>query len=86
MANSKVSEALARPARTVGQGGAGWVVTELIDSFLWDMNDRQYGILVIALTAVFSWLQVQIENRSNRALLRNVAIQNIPKTDNNNIS
>jgi hypothetical protein len=67
-----VSDAVARPVRTVSQGGAGWVITELIDSFLWNMNDRQYGILVIALTGVIGWAQVVIENHYGKAVLRTV--------------
>lgn len=69
---TKVSEAVARPVRGAVQGGAGWVVTEFIDAFFWDMNDRQYGILVVAAGAVLSYIQNKLEERAGVALLRDL--------------
>jgi hypothetical protein len=68
----RVSDSVARPIRGAIQGGAGWVGTEFIDAFLWDMNDRQYGIAVIVLGTLFSWIQNLTENRLGMAILRDV--------------
>lgn len=81
MTTSKVSEALARPARTAGQGTAGWVGTEFIDAFIYNMNDRQYGILVVVLTIVFGWIQVVVENYLGKAFLRRIPAVEVPVTD-----
>lgn len=67
-----VSEAIARPIRTAGQGGLGWIATELIDSFGADLTERQYGVLVLAFGVLFSWVQTVVENRTGTGLLRTV--------------
>lgn len=68
--SSYVSEKVARPARTIMQASPALAITEVIDAFAYDMNDRQYGALVMALTITFSWLNVVIEDYRGRALLR----------------
>lgn len=61
---SRISEAVARPARGIGQGGVGYVVVELLEAFnVYDFTERQWGISVIALGALFSFLQNTAENR-----------------------
>lgn len=80
MSKTRISEAVARPLRTAPQGGAAWALTEGIDAFLWDMNDRQYGILVVLLTMVFSFIQVAIEDGISKAFLRNVT-DTVPVVD-----
>lgn len=67
---TRVSEPKARLARTAGQATPAWIVTELIDVFAYDLDDRQYGVVCLALTALFSFLQTWYENRSGQALLR----------------
>ena len=62
---------ITRPVRTAGQATVGWIVTEGIDAFFYDMDDRQYGVLLAGLTVLFSWLQVQVENFTDKGLLRN---------------
>lgn len=81
---TKVSDAVARPTRGVLQGGAGWVVTEGIDAFLWDMNDRQYGIAVIILGALVSFIQNTVENRAGVAILRDLPPKPQPVVENIN--
>jgi hypothetical protein len=76
-----VSDAVARPARTGLQGGAGWVVAEFIDAFLWDMDDRQYGIAVVVLGSVISWIQNTVENHYGKGLLRQVPEPDPPVVD-----
>ena len=68
----RVSDAVARPVRTAVQGGVGWVATEFIDAFLWDMDDRQYGISVIVLGSVISWFQNLAENHFEVGFMRDV--------------
>jgi hypothetical protein len=46
------------------------VVTEIIDSFFVDLTDRQYGALLAGLTLLFGYLQIVIEDRTGKALLR----------------
>lgn len=76
-----VSEVLARPLRTAPQGGAAWAVTEGVDAFIWNMDDRQYGILVVLLTMLFSFVQAAIENGIGKAFLRTLPDHPQPITD-----
>lgn len=59
-----------RPVRTAGQASVAWLVTEGVDSFFYDLDDRQYGVVLGLLTVLFSFIQVQVENRTNTGLLR----------------
>jgi hypothetical protein len=60
-----------RPVRTAGQASVAWLVTEGVDSFFYDFDDRQYGVVLGLLTVVFSWVQVQLENHAGSGILRN---------------
>lgn len=81
MARTTVSETVARPLRTAPQGGLAWAITEGIDAFIVDMNDRQYGILVVLLTIVVSFIQAVVENGIGKALLRTLPDHPQPVTD-----
>ena len=81
MERKTVSQALARPLRTGPQGGLAWAVTEGFDAFIVDMNDRQYGILVVLLTMLFSFLQASLENGLGKAFLRRLDAPRAPLTD-----
>lgn len=81
MSKTRISDAVARPLRTGPQAGAAWAVTEGIDAFLVDMNDRQYGILVVLLTMAFSFLQTITENYFGKAFLRKVPDSGTPVVD-----
>ena len=82
MSDTTVTDKVARPVRTGAQGSVGWVLTEFIDAFFWDMNDRQYGIAVILLTVVISWIQVLVENKSGKSFLRRIPECTTPVVDN----
>lgn len=75
-----VKETIARPARTLMQGGPALVIVELIDAFTYDMADRQYGVLVAALTLLFSWVQAAVEDYKGKAVLRDITTENVPGT------
>ena len=66
MSNSSVT----RPVRTGAQVSVAWLVTEGIDSFFFNFDDRQYGVVLGLLTVVFSWVQVVAENYFGKGLLR----------------
>jgi hypothetical protein len=65
-----VSESLARPLRTAPQGGLAWALTEGIDAFVYDLSQQQYGIALVLLTMLFSFLQTAIEQGIGKAFLR----------------
>lgn len=67
---SKVIDAVARPVRTGVQTGASFVIVELVDAFFYDMDDRQYGALVAALTLGLAFAQNFLENYTGKALLK----------------
>lgn len=70
---ARVNAALAASARTGVQSGAGWAVTEAINAFhIMDMDPRQYGISVLILTSVFSFIQNQYENWVGKAWLKKI--------------
>lgn len=69
---SSISQKIARPARTAGQGSLAYAVVETIDAFGADFTTRQYGALVLLGTLIFGFLQVVIEDRLGVALLRKI--------------
>jgi len=78
---NRISEAVARPVRTAGQGTVAWLVTEGIDSFLVDLDERQYGVAVGLLTVAFSFVQNVVENGWGKALLRDLPDEGAPVAD-----
>lgn len=72
MSRIRVSEALARPTRTLVQAAPAGALTEFTDVFIYDMNDRQYAALVVVLTLLFGWGQVLVENAKGVGFLRRV--------------
>lgn len=73
-----VSTTIANPIRTAAQGGAGWLATEFIDAWIYDMNDRQYGIAVLVIGALVSLVQNYVENRTGKAILRDIPQPDAP--------
>jgi hypothetical protein len=69
---NRITESLARPGRTAGQGSLAFAIVETIDSFGGDFTTRQYGALLLLLTIIIGFLQVQLEDRLGKALLRTV--------------
>ena len=78
MPQTRVSQAVTRPARTAVQGGVAFGVTELLDSFnILPMDDRQYGAVLLLLTIVLGAAQAAVENYLGHGFLRRVP----PTTD-----
>ncbi len=75
---SQITEKVARPGRTLMQASPAFAVTEGIDAWVYDMNDRQYGVTIILLTMLFSFIQTAYEDYKGRAVLRNVTPQGVP--------
>jgi cell shape-determining protein MreD len=75
-----VSPGKARGARTAVQGGAGYLVAELVDTFV-NLNDTQLALLAVILTALFSWVQTVVEDASGRAFLRDIPEPDQPVAD-----
>lgn len=63
MSETRVSAAVARPARTAIQMTPAAVVTELVDVFVYDMDERGYTAVFAGLTLLFGWFQNFMENR-----------------------
>lgn len=78
----RISAAVARPARTAGQGGLGFAVMAVIQSFH-HFTPEQYGALLLLFTIVFGWAQVLIENRLGKGILREVPPKTEPIVDSN---
>lgn len=76
----RVPTALARPARTAGQGGLGYALMAAIQSFH-HFTPEQYGALLLLFTIIFGWVQVTVENRLGKAILRDVPSRTAPLTD-----
>lgn len=76
----KVSESVARPARTAIQATPAFILTQLVDSF-YNLNDTQFGLVVLVLTALISYVQTEIENHTGKGLLRNVPPTDAPVVD-----
>ena len=64
------SQAVARPVRTAVQLTLSAVVVEFVDAFLADLTDRQYAAAVALLAIIVGYVQVKIEDRAGKALLR----------------
>lgn len=61
---------VANPIRTAGQLVPAAVVTELLDVFVVDFDDRGYAAVLGGLTLLFSYVQNTIETLKGRALLK----------------
>jgi hypothetical protein len=66
----KVGPVAAPVIRTAGQGGLAWTVMELIEAYhVYNFDDRQWSITLLAGTTFVSWLQNTIEARKGRKLV-----------------
>ncbi len=83
MNKARVSDTFARPIRTAPQGGLAWVLTEFADAFFYNFDDRQYGILVVLLTILVSFIQTTVENGIGKAFLRSIPPAIVPVVDDN---
>lgn len=66
MSNTTVSEAVARPVRTAIQMTPAAVVTEVVDVFIVDMDERGYLAIFALLTLAFGYIQTAAENAKGR--------------------
>ena len=73
----QVSAAVSRPTRTAIQATPAVVLTDVVDVFLHNLTDREYGVIVALLTILIGWAQNLVENRLGKGLLRRVP----PTTD-----
>lgn len=78
---STVSEIVARPVRTAVQMTPAALITEAIDVFIVDLDERGYTVIFGLLTLVIGYIQVAIENYSGKALLRKVPAPKPPVID-----
>lgn len=69
---SKITEKLARPGRTAGQLTTAEVIVQIVEAFFYDLNEGQHIALFGGLTLVVGFLQVVVENRAGKALLRTI--------------
>ncbi len=67
---SNVPRTIAGPVRTAVQLAPAAVITEFIDVFVYDFDERQYAVALAGLTLVISYVQNFIESRKKKALLR----------------
>ncbi len=65
-----VAQSIARPVRTGLQLVSAGVIVEFVDSTFWDMTDRQYGATVALLTMAIGFVQVLVEDKTGKAILR----------------
>ena len=78
----RVTAAVTRPARTAVQGGAAYILVELVEAFgLYDFTGRQYAITLLALTTLLASVQAALENRLGVGLLRQVPPKTEPLVD-----
>lgn len=65
-----VGQVAAPVVRTAGQGGAAWIVMEMIEAYnVYDFSDRQWAITLLAGTTFVSWLQNTVEKWRGRKLV-----------------
>lgn len=76
-----VSDAVARPIRTAGQLVPAVVLTDVVDSFIYDLSDKQYGVAVAFLTLLVGWGQTVFENYKGKGFLREVPSPQVPVVD-----
>lgn len=71
--SSRVSTTVAAPVRTAAQLGVGYVLVEFVAAFFApDWSERQYLAALGLATLVVTALQHLVENRTGRAVLRDV--------------
>lgn len=80
---TRVSEAVARPARTGPQAIVAFAIVEFIDSFINDLTEKQYGAAVGLLVLILAGLQVLAENRLGKAVMRSVPPKDVNVVDKN---
>lgn len=67
---SKLSRAVAGPARTVVQLVPAAIIVEIVDSTFWNMDDRQYAAILAGGLLLTSYVQNAYEQYKNKSLFR----------------
>lgn len=62
----RISTTISNPLRTAAQGTPAVLITEFIDAFIKDLDERQYAALAGILLLVFSVAQNAWENYRDR--------------------
>jgi hypothetical protein len=57
------------------------IVTELVDIFVFDLDERGYLAVFAGLTLLLGWAQTLVENHYGKAFLRKVPPYDVPVTD-----
>lgn len=78
---STISQAVARPVRTGAQLSVAEVSIQVVEAFFYDLNEAQHIALLGALTIIYGVLQVLIENKAGKAVLRYIPPTEAPLTD-----
>lgn len=82
MADTQVSDKVARPVRGGAQAVVAFAIVEFWDSFFQDLTEKQYGAAVGLLVIILSFTQVLVENWTGKAFLRRIPERATPVTDN----
>lgn len=80
---NKISEVINRPVRTGVFFGAAETYVQFHEAFIKDLNEGQHVALLGMLTLVLNFVVVAIENKTEKALLRNVPPTKAPVVSNN---
>lgn len=81
MSGTTISTAVANPTRTAVQMTPAAVITELLDIFVIDLDERGYLAVFAGLTLVLSFIQNTVENRTGKGLLRKIPQADAPVVD-----
>lgn len=74
----RVPEKVARPTRTAVQGTPAFLIVWMIDENFWNMNDQTFGVMVLLLTGLFSFLQTAYEDAKKVGFMREVPPTTVP--------
>lgn len=72
MTEAPYGRSVAGPVRTAVQFVPAYVITEFIDAFFYDFNEKQYAALAGVLLVGFSWAQNFVESRKGISFMSQV--------------
>lgn len=82
MSKTTVSEPIGRTVRTAGQLAPAAVITELVDVFFVNLDERGYAAVLAGLTLVFTYVQNAVENSKGKGWwFRQVPPTDVPVVD-----
>lgn len=65
-----ISQQVARPVRTAAQLVPSAIITEFVDAFIHNLDDKQYAALGALLLLIFSFIQAHFEDVAGIGFLR----------------